>query len=452
MNNDMSCSKSKEMLCDFLNTVVVQLNSVVDADHREPVLNLKYGTSQCCQNEERTFYHNNPLAVTRRTGIQLLHTKLLQQKWGDVVVLLLGLMRVNWKEHKFTTEKRLEQILWRVGVETILQHPHCVSDPKDHLSAYNRILGSFCDQIDQVHVLLEHNFILLCQQNFETARKGFQQYDTIERSIIGINVKQNRAKKIAFWSDTMEGYLGMVEYILWKVAVSQYIVEHQPSLEDPQCEKANLAKSALQHFEKITDKPGTWDIFVSKHVEILCYYEKYEEAREMLCSYSSSHMDNPNAHKYLYQFLAKHCDVDVPRKDVQFLALNSLFSVAPSDALCLKLHDLYFEMWLQSNPSISSYMEFNPTSDLYHALEVLFTLLDYQIWHTDIRPWKRLQEAVVCLEELWGCDGCGYVVKTIWKDTERDQWWPNLFFRHIHESNELNSIKSSIVNVCSIKQ
>lgn len=64
----------------YLNTVTVDINSVIEADHRDAVLNSGHGLSVCCFDEHRATYHQIPVKRTKIMCMQILHNKLLQQK------------------------------------------------------------------------------------------------------------------------------------------------------------------------------------------------------------------------------------------------------------------------------------------------------------------------------------------------------------------------------------
>ena len=56
-------------------------------------------------------------------------------------------------------------------------------------------------------------------------------------------------------------------------------------------------KQALVLFRDLVEHNGVWDIFVTKHVEMLKYYNKADEARRILERYKEKNPENPNAHR-----------------------------------------------------------------------------------------------------------------------------------------------------------
>ena len=60
---------------------------------------------------------------------------------------------------------------------------------------------------------------------------------------------------------------------------------------------------ALLCFDQLVENSGVWDIFISKQVELLQYYDKQDEARNILQRYKEKNPENPNAHRYVDSIL-----------------------------------------------------------------------------------------------------------------------------------------------------
>ena len=115
----------------------------------------------------------------------------------------------------------------------------------------------------------------------------------------------------------LKAYAGLFAYLSWKKSKIQLDKKQLDNEEasvygqDAQNSAAsNLkrqmdfhAKQALAMFNNSVEHKGNWDIFVTKQVEILEYYNRSEEARIILEQYMEKNPENPNAYRYLYNFL-----------------------------------------------------------------------------------------------------------------------------------------------------
>ena len=57
------------------------------------------------------------------------------------------------------------------------------------------------------------------------------------------------------------------------------------------------AKRALVLFGDLVEHDGVWDIFITKQVDMLKYYNKSDEARKILERYKEKNPENLNAHR-----------------------------------------------------------------------------------------------------------------------------------------------------------
>ena len=110
-------------------------------------------------------------------------------------------------------------------------------------------------------------------------------------------------------------YLGLFEYTHWKVknvkfsktAGSHDVLDEAHGLhlfsnestfnENVRRQVDFHGKRALAYFAGLTEGSGVLDIFVTRHVELLSYYDRRDEARQILKSYRDNNPDNPNAHR-----------------------------------------------------------------------------------------------------------------------------------------------------------
>ncbi|XP_076800034.1 TATA box-binding protein-associated factor RNA polymerase I subunit A-like [Clavelina lepadiformis] len=420
--NNMDISHQKQ-LKDFLQTLTFELNGLSAKDHRDYVFQIfdKEDDVGGFRDHDREVHTRLPLECSKQRIFKLLRAKLLQHKWGDVATILHGIAMLSWKKYNNNPNS---EIMWRIGSDVLHHHPLGFNN-HELLDTHRRTMGLYFETIDQTHVLLEYVFSLILKQDFEKAEEELKYYQSIDK---GIRYKDRRRKNIAFWAKIIEGYLGLIEYALWKIMVTKEDTNFSTQqdmfdITTDNNEKNNetLAELATSHFRKILSEPGTWDIFVLKHAEILLYYNDVEQLKDDLCSYSVTNKDNPNAHKYLYRYL-KNYESD---RDVSQLItlLKRLHVISPADPEMLDLHRYLFDKW--SNDFQSSEFRKEPGSyvDLLESFEVLLCMLDHACWIDDIRPWRALDSSLKAIQDKLENEVFLDLISKIWTLSERCRWW-----------------------------
>ena len=56
-------------------------------------------------------------------------------------------------------------------------------------------------------------------------------------------------------------------------------------------------KKALVFFVNLVEHCGVWDIFITRQVEMLKYYDMADEAKSILVKYKEKNPENPNSHR-----------------------------------------------------------------------------------------------------------------------------------------------------------
>ena len=168
----------------------------------------------------------------------------------------------------------------------------------------------------------------------------------------------------------------------------------------------SAANKAINCFSKIEGESGVWDIFVTKHVELLEFLELLETAQLVLQRNAEKNPENPNALKLLFNYYCRHdCDVDLCKE-----VLQQVCAQVPSDESALRLHDILHD----------------EGSDMKERLTLLFDLLDYATWQNDVRPWSRLANELCTINEQSGTVIDSGQVTDLWRI--RSSWWPDYQF------------------------
>ncbi|XP_068707113.1 TATA box-binding protein-associated factor RNA polymerase I subunit A-like isoform X2 [Montipora foliosa] len=168
-----------------------------------------------------------------------------------------------------------------------------------------------------------------------------------------------------------------------------------------------LAKQALVLFSNLVEYEGNWDIFITKQVEVLKYYGKSDDTREILDRYKEKNTENPNAHRYLYFFL-KSGDTD---KQELCSVLEGLLQVDPTS----DLNEEYVQLRIHQS---------DQPKGLLDALASLFLKLDHAACRNCAKTWKTFADT---LQSYFTTEQHKNSLHELWD--ERGDWWPRFHFR-----------------------
>lgn len=308
------------------------------------------------------------------------------------------------------------ETLWRISTE--LFHHH--SKPK--IEDYNIIYEQMKHTSRRLYLMisLEHSFHLLLNGHFEDAKR---QLSVAESWRCGKETaKQIKKTRI------IQAYKSLMDYMIWCDKRHAQSKSDNVSSGDNK-EMHNYFRQSSVHMREILRHPGVWDPFILSYVEMLEFYEDYDEALKVLTDYAndSKFPPNPNAHVYLYQYLKRH---DFSNKEQQKV-LKGLHALVPSHELMLE----YSFLLLQSEKA-------------QKALGVVLEMLDFACWSSNLDVWKCLKEVIekLQLQEHWS-----EVVSQ--KMASRKDWWPALHFTSFHnfidfeENPELMTVKASLTKI-----
>ncbi|XP_038147821.1 TATA box-binding protein-associated factor RNA polymerase I subunit A [Cyprinodon tularosa] len=228
----------------------------------------------------------------------------------------------------------------------------------------------------------------------------------------------------------IQAYRSLLDYMIW--CDKKYTLTKNNSIESDNQGMQTLFRQASVNFKELLRNPGVWDPFVLSYVEMLEFYEDYEEALNVLndYAYDNSFPPNPNAHVYIYQFLKRHNASE--KKLVK--VLKNLHLLVPSHELMLE----YSFLLLQSER----------TSDVRKAFAVLLDMLDFACWRSNLDVWKSLQDAIHQLLS----QNEGQMIIQEYMGLRKD-WWPKLHFTRSHakkdseENAKLLEVKASLAEI-----
>lgn len=243
------------------------------------------------------------------------------------------------------------------------------------------------------------------------------------------NDKSKKRSMRSKWDEMVEnclifGYGAVILYsecILRRRALSSWTSE-QESVEELVQVLVSTVDSAIQGFDefnlKCKNEPGCWDIFFSKHVELLEYKSQLvpneksaclEKAEKVLKNYVNQHPLNPNAWRLLYDFYCRNAYDQEERIRV----LQELCTFVPSDKLVLELCKF------SSDGKVFLRRKSNP-------IVFLFNYLDYNQLKSS--AWQMFAEILVT-QSTQSPDSEDYAflvdsVRDCWLEEDRHSWWP----------------------------
>lgn len=348
-----------------------------------------------------------------RSCLEQIREAMLHHRWEEAVECMAYLLQIL--DTTMGQGVHQKELIWRMGIEILRHLPN--SQLEDYNNIYEQMKHSGIKQYLQL--CLEHSFHLLLMELIEEAK-----------SMLSVAESWRHGKETAAQSkegNLIQAYRCLLDYIIWcekKKSSSKDFTswdEHQAM--------HNYFRQASMNMREIFKIPGVWDPFVLAYIEMMEFYEDFEDAERILndYAYDSAFPPNPNAHVYLYQYLKRH---DAPSKKLMKV-LKVLHSLVPSHALMTE----YCSLLLKSGKTAK-------------ALEVTVDMLDYACWRQNLDIWKTLKCIITSLQSSKGWEGAVSEVMS-----GRIDWWPALHFTTFHaahderENPELHRIKASLAKI-----
>ncbi|XP_067680276.1 TATA box-binding protein-associated factor RNA polymerase I subunit A-like [Haliotis asinina] len=319
---------------------------------------------------------------------KLLHECFLTHNWLGAVKILQALAY----EPKGTS-----QTIWKAGMEVMY------SNSKENdvfIAQLFRQLKHFKD-LHAEDLILEYVMYLLQQGRISDA-------STTSR----LKVKRRGFEKTVNLSShppfVYKAYKGLVYYIEW-LKLKHDIQGKDTEVTWQSSSQANYdemrivhhANKAIKLMDDLCDQPGVWDTFIVKLVQMKEEVEGKDAALKVLTRYRDQKPDNPNSHRYIYDFYVQH---GAPDED-KIKCLKGLAKRDPSNPLILKLCYLL--------------------NDCHSVGLLLFNLLDYCNWQHNLTSWKKFRKY---LQHIYSSKLALNisVVQDCWQ--ERKSWWPAYHF------------------------
>lgn len=189
-------------------------------------------------------------------------------------------------------------VFLQIGCEVMSNNPRSYS----HLSQFIKNMFVICGPF-RIELLLDYAMYLVQHNSDITEANELLTTKLSDKSLQS--------------SVLLRAYTGLFAYLSWKkskIQLDKKQLDNEEAVgygQDAQNSTvSNLkrqmdfhAKQALAMFNNSVEHKGNWDIFVTKQVEILEYYNRSDDARKILEQYMEKNPENPNAYRYLHNNL-----------------------------------------------------------------------------------------------------------------------------------------------------
>ncbi|XP_006115652.2 TATA box-binding protein-associated factor RNA polymerase I subunit A isoform X1 [Pelodiscus sinensis] len=335
---------------------------------------------------------------TKTACFNYIHEALLENQWqraAEFMTAYLETLESTSAEHRMAAP----EVVWRIGAEILCHHS------KSSIEEFNY----FAERIKNVgvknylKVCLEHVFHLLCNGLIDDA---YRNLSLAEGWRYGEQTAaHDKEMKL------IQAYKGLLDYYNWSEKRKAMLeLDDDDLAQFVEQEMHSFFRQAAVNFKEIIKIPGVWDPFVKCYVELLEFYEDYDEVRQVLSeyAYNSKFPSNPNAHVYLYQFLKRQGE----SKKTRIAVLKILHELVPSHELMLE-----YNAMLQKSKKRKKHRL---------GLQVIFTVLDFAGWKEHVKAWSCLAKQIKQILE--NSSKHLYWIMEEWNS--RKDWWPAFHFSH----------------------
>ncbi|XP_051868446.1 TATA box-binding protein-associated factor RNA polymerase I subunit A isoform X2 [Pristis pectinata] len=331
---------------------------------------------------------------TAKICLRQIRKAVLHHDWQTAAELMTNYFQIL-EDTSPRNQRSACKAIWRMGTTILQHHPNSSMDNIESFTRKMKIIGVKF----YLKACLEHAIHLLCNGKMDEAYRELSVAETWRYGEKSAN--QQEVLKL------IQGYRALLDYYTW--AKKNRVVHDMAN----DAVDSSTAQEMHKYFRQasiglrdVVQSPGVWDPFILGYVNLLDFYDGFEEALKVLndYAYDSRFPLNPNAHVYLYEFLKRHDSS--PKKLMKVLRV--LYHLTPSHELMLEFNSLL----LKSRKSCHH----------KEALGVLFCLLDFPTWKEDCNTWKCL------LKQVKKAVAQGYSdwIKEQWEP--RQDWWPAFHF------------------------
>ncbi|XP_072121289.1 TATA box-binding protein-associated factor RNA polymerase I subunit A isoform X1 [Mobula birostris] len=353
---------------------------------------------------------------TAKICLRRIHKAVLHHDWQTAAELMTNYFQML-EDTSPRNQRSACKAIWRMGAIILQHHPSSSVDDIESFTRKMKIIGVKY----YLKACLEHAIHLLCNGKTDEAYRELSVAETWrygEKS-----ATQQEVLKL------IQGYRALLDYYTW-AKKNRAVDERANDAVDSSTaqEMHKYFRQASIGLHDAVQSPGVWDPFILGYINLLDFYDGFEEALKVLndYAYDSRFPPNPNAHVYLYEFLKRHDSS--PKKLLKVLRV--LYHLVPSHELMLEFNSLL----LKSKKSCHH----------KEGLSVLFCLLDFPTWKEDCSTWKCL------MKQMKKAIAQGYSdwIKEQWES--RQDWWPAFHFtqyraRKDFEENDTNAYRKALI-------
>ncbi|XP_007903190.1 TATA box-binding protein-associated factor RNA polymerase I subunit A [Callorhinchus milii] len=332
---------------------------------------------------------------TAKVCLDYIRDALLQHQWQRAADLMVNLFEILEDYGGNAQKTTAIEIIWRLGSEILHNHPRSTVEDVISFSSKMKLTGVK----NYLQKCLEHVIYLLYNGMLNEAYLELSNAETWRYG----NISSSQSELIPF----IQGYKALLDYCTWSKKYEECKKREEGEMDmGTEQEMHNYFRQASIGLNQTLQHPGVWDPFVLSYVNLLEFYDGFDEALKVLDNYAydSKFPANPNAHVYLYELLKKN--QSSPKKMIRVLKILS--QMVPSHELMLDLNSLLVESSKMKNRK--------------EGLVVLFNLLDFPSWKENYTVWKRLikqmKYAVTERHASW--------MGEQWQ--LRQNWWPAFHF------------------------
>ncbi|XP_041064485.1 TATA box-binding protein-associated factor RNA polymerase I subunit A isoform X2 [Carcharodon carcharias] len=353
---------------------------------------------------------------TVETCLSRIQKAMFHHQWQTAAELMTNYFQIL-EDNTTRKQESASKVIWRMGTAILQHHPNsCIEDANSFAGKMKSIGVKH-----YLKVCLEHAIHLMCNGKMDEAYRELSLAETWrygEKS-----ATQHKVLKL------IQGYRALLDYYTWVKKNSALQEKADDAVDSGTAQEMhNYFRQASIGLHDVVEHPGVWDPFILSYVNLLDFYDGFEEALKVLndYAYNSKFPPNPNAHVYLYEFLKKHHTS--PKKLLKVLRI--LYQLVPSHELMLEFNSL-----LLQSEKMKHHKE---------ALGVLFCLLDFPTWKENYRTWKclikQMKKAIAEGHSDW--------IKEQWE--LRQDWWPAFHFSKFRahrdfEENESYACRKAVI-------
>ncbi|XP_078085966.1 TATA box-binding protein-associated factor RNA polymerase I subunit A [Mustelus asterias] len=355
---------------------------------------------------------------TVQTCLRSIEKAMFHHQWQTAAELMTNYFQIL-EDNTTRKQESASQVVWRMGTAILQYHPNSCNEEISSFAGKMKSIGVK----HYLKVCLEHAIHLLCNGKTDEAYRELTVAETWRYG--EKTAAQHKELKL------IQGYRALLDYYTW---AKKNGALHEKDLADDAVDLGttqdmhNYFRQASIGLHDAVENPGVWDPFILSYVNLLDFYDGFEEALKVLnnYAYNSRFPPNPNAHVYLYEFLKKH---DASPEKLRKV-LRVLYELVPSHELMLEFNSLLLQSGKKKHQK--------------EALCVLLCLLDFPTWKEHDHTWKlfvkQMKKAISEGHPDW--------IREQW-ELRRD-WWPAFHFSKFRalrdfEENERTACRKAVI-------